>query len=226
MQRVDDTPALPRQLSGARLLDTAVSYAQERHWEVLPGTWLEMSAGGAPRCSCASAACPAPGAPPTSADWATRATRASGNGSEVRRMWTGRSRSSVLLPTGRTFDVPEVPESAGFHALARIERLEVQLGPLISTPTHRMAFFVLPGACAKVPRLRGALGRPPDALHLTGRGEGDWVAAPPTRMGTGGCAQWAGRPTAAHRWLPDVGKVLSPLAYACGREAAETRAVR
>lgn len=141
-------------------------------------------------------------------------------------MWTGWSRSSVLLPTGRTFDVPEVPESAGFHALARIERLEVQLGPLISTPTRRMAFFVLPGACAKVPRLLGALGRPPDALDLTGRGEGDWVAAPPTRMGTGGCAQWGRRPTAANRWLPDVGEVLSPLAYACGREAAETRAVR
>lgn len=185
MQRVEGTPAVPRQLSGTQLLDTAVSYAQERHWEVLPGTWLETSAGGAPRCSCASAACPAPGAHPTSADWATQA---SGNGSEVRRMWTGQPRSSVLLPTGRTFDVLEVSESAGFHALARIERLEVQLGPVISTPTRRMAFFVLPWACAKVPRLLGALGRPPDALDLTARGEGYWVAAPPTRMGTGGCA--------------------------------------
>lgn len=126
MRRVDDTLMLPRQFSGTELLDTAVSYAQERHWEVLPGTWLEMGAGGAPRCSCASPACPAPGAHPTRPDWAARA---SGSGSEVRRMWSGQPRASVLLPTGRTFDVVEVSESAGFHALARTERLGVALGP-------------------------------------------------------------------------------------------------
>lgn len=217
MQRVEDTLVVPRQLSGLHLLDTAVSYAQERHWEVLPGAWLEMRPGGAPLCSCASADCPAPGAHPTRPDWANHA---SGSGSEVRRMWTKQPRSSVLLPTGRTFDALEVPESAGFHALARTERMEVPLGPVISTGARRMAFFVLPGALAKVPRLLAALGWPQDALDLTVRGEGDWVVAPPTRMGAGGCAQWARRPTAANRWLPDVEEVLSPLAYACGREAA------
>ncbi|WP_237404724.1 bifunctional DNA primase/polymerase [Actinacidiphila reveromycinica] len=220
---MEDTLAVPRQLNGTALLDAAVSYARSRHWEVLPGTWLETDAGGAPRCSCASAACPAPGAHPTRADWATQA---SGSGSEVRRMWTRQPRSSVLLPTGRTFDVLEVPESAGFHALARTERMEVALGPVVSTPTGRMAFFVLPGAGARVPRLLAALGWPRGAPDLTVRGEGDWVAAPPTRMGRGGRVQWARRPTDQNRWLPDVGEVLSPLAYACGREAAEARAGR
>lgn len=223
MQRVEETLAVPRQFTGPQLLDTAVRYAEERHWEVLPGTWLEVGAGGAPRCSCASAACPAPGAHPTRPDWATQA---SGSACEVRRMWQRQPRSSVLLPTGRTFDVIDVSESAGFHALARMERLRVPTGPVISTPARRLAFFVLPGAAAKVSERLRRLGRPEGSLDLVVRGGGDWVVAPPTRMGAGGCAQWAQRPTAANRWLPDALEVLGPLAYACGREAADARAAR
>jgi hypothetical protein len=223
VQRVEDTPAIPRQLTGPQLLDTAVRYAEERHWDVLPGTWLEVGAGGAPRCSCASAACPAPGAHPTGPDWAAQA---GGSAPAVRRMWQTQPRSSVLLPTGRTFDAIEVSESAGFHALARMERMEVALGPVVSTPARRMAFFVLPGTAGKVPGLLRGLGWPPDALDLVVRGEGDWVVGPPTRMGSGGCAQWARRPTVVNRWLPDAGEVLNPLAYACGREAADARAAR
>jgi Bifunctional DNA primase/polymerase, N-terminal len=220
VQRVEETFAVPRQLTGSQLLDTAVGYAQERHWDVLPGCWLEMDAGGAPHCACASAACPAPGAHPTRPDWAAQA---SGSAVAVRRMWQKQPRASVLLPTGRTFDAVEVSESAGFHGLARMERMEVPLGPVISTPARRMAFFVLPGALAKVPDLLRGLGWPPDSLDLVVRGEGDWVVAPPTRMGSGGSAQWARRPTVVNRWLPDAEELLSPLAYACGQEAVQTR---
>ncbi|MDX6329347.1 MAG: hypothetical protein QOI83_1730, partial [Streptomycetaceae bacterium] len=35
--------------------------------------------------------------------------------------------------------------------------------------------------------------------------------------------QWARQPTALNRWLPDAEELLSPLAYACGREAAAVR---
>jgi len=220
VQRVEDTIAVPRQLTG-QLLDSAVRYAEERHWDVLPGSWLERDEGGAPRCSCASAACPAPGAHPTRPDWATEA---SGSAAAVRALWQRRPRSSVLLPTGRTFDAIEVPESAGIHALARLERLELPLGPVLSTPARRMAFFVLPGIGAKVPELLRRLGWPPESLDLVVRGEGDWLVAPPTRMGTGGSVQWAREPTALNRWLPDAEVLLSPLAYACGREAAAARA--
>ncbi|SEN08035.1 Bifunctional DNA primase/polymerase, N-terminal [Actinacidiphila rubida] len=219
MQRVEDTLGAPRQLTG-QLLDTAVRYAEERNWDVLPGTWLEMTGGAAPRCSCTSAACPAPGAHPTRPDWATQA---SGNAAEVRRMWNGQPHASVLLPTGRTFDAIDVPESSGFLALARMERMELPLGPVISTPARRMAFFVLPGATAKVPELLRRLGWAPDSLDLLVRGEGDWIAAPPTRMCAGGSVQWARRPTAVNRWLPDVEELLNPLAYACGRDAADPR---
>lgn len=216
---VEDTIGAPRQLTG-QLLDTAVRYAEERHWEVLSGTWLEDEHGGSPRCSCAAPACPAPGAHPTRPDWATQA---SGSAVAVRRMWHKQPRSSILLPTGRTFDALDVPEVAGCLALARMERMDLPLGPVICTPGRRLVFFVLPGATAKVPDLLRRLGWPPSSLDLIVRGEGDYIPAPPTRMGNSGSVQWARQPTALNRWLPDAEELLSPLAYACGREAAAVR---
>jgi hypothetical protein len=138
-------------------------------------------------------------------------------------MWHRQPRASVLLPTGRAFDALEVPEGAGFLALARLERIELPLCPVISTPTRRMAFFVLPGSAAEVPRLLRRLGWPPETLDLVVRGVGAWVPAPPTRMGSGGSVQWARHPTVLNRRLPDAGELLSPLAYACRRDAAELR---
>lgn len=222
MQHVEDTLAVSSRFAGPQLLDAALAYAQDRHWEVLPGAWLEVGAGGVSHCSCASAACPSAGAHPTRPDWATQA---SGSTMEVRRMWQKQPRASVLLPTGRSFDGIEVSESAGFHALARMERMGVPVGPVVSA-ARRMVFLVLPGASAKVPEQLRGLGTPPGSLDLVMRGEGDWIAAPPTRTGSGGCAQWARRPTEANRWLPDAAELLSVLAYVCGREAAQARATR
>jgi hypothetical protein len=204
---------IPQQ-RGTPLLETAVRYAEERHWDVFPGTWLE-TAGGAQRCSCGDAACAAPGAHPADEDWAARAT---GSATVVRRMWQQRPTASVLLPTGRTFDAIDVPETAGFLALARMERMGLTLGPVTLAPDRRMRFFVLPGAAAKVPELVRALGWFPRTLGLTALGAGGFVAAPPTRYGTRGAVQWVCRPTPANRWLPDVEELISPLAYACGRE--------
>ncbi|GAA3972323.1 bifunctional DNA primase/polymerase [Streptomyces marokkonensis] len=204
---------IPQQ-RGASLLETAVRYAEERHWDVFPGTWLE-AADGVQRCSCADPACAAPGAHPALDDWATRAT---GSATVARRMWQKQPTASILLPTGRTFDAIDVPETAGFLALARMERMGLTLGPVTLTPDRRMRFFVLPGATVKVPDLVRRLGWSPLSLDLTALGEGTYVAAPPTRYGTRGAVQWACRPTAANRWLPDVEELISALAYACGRD--------
>ncbi|MEU0674896.1 bifunctional DNA primase/polymerase [Streptomyces sp. NPDC006172] len=204
---------IPKQ-RGDSLLETAVRYVEERHWEVVPGTWLE-AVDGVQRCSCDDAACPAPGAHPTRSDWAAEAT---GSATVARRMWQQRPTASILLPTGRTFDAISVPETAGFLALARMERMESTLGPVTLTPDRRMQFFVLPGTAAKVPGLVRALGWSPASLDLLPRSEGAYVAAPPTRFGSRGAVQWACRPTPANRWLPDAEELISPLAYACGRE--------
>ncbi|MEV8021764.1 bifunctional DNA primase/polymerase [Streptomyces sp. NPDC086554] len=205
---------IPKQ-RGEALLDTAVRYAEERHWDVFPGTWLE-SVEGNEVCSCGDGACTQPGSHPAREDWATQAT---GSATVARRLWSKQPKSSILLPTGRTFDAIDVPETAGFLALARMERMELTLGPVTCTPDRRMQFFVLPGAAAKVPDLVRKLGWPPAAIDLDALGEGAYVAAPPTRFGATGAVQWACRPTAANRWLPDAEEIISPLAYACGREA-------
>ncbi|WP_405779697.1 bifunctional DNA primase/polymerase [Streptomyces sp. NBC_00859] len=201
------------------LLDSAVRYAEERHWDVLPGTWLE-AVDGVDRCSCGDRACLAPGAHPTRPDWTTAAT---GSAVAARALWSRQPRASILLPTGRTFDAIDVPETAGFLALARMERLDVTLGPVTCTPDRRMLFFVLPGAGAKVPDLVRRLGWAPSTIDLSVRGEGDYVAAPPTRFGGSGAVQWARRPTAVNRWLPDSDELAAPLAYACGQEVREAR---
>ncbi|MFK0045146.1 bifunctional DNA primase/polymerase [Streptomyces sp. NPDC090741] len=215
---VTETAPIPKQ-RGEQLLDHAVRYTEERHWDVFAGTWLE-SADGREVCSCGAQDCPAPGAHPTVKDWAALAT---GSAVQVRRIWAKRPEASILLPTGRTFDALDVPDSAGFLALARLERMERTLGPVALTPDDRMLFFVLPGAGAKVPDLVRKLGWSPASIDLAARGEGEYVAAPPTRFGGRGSVQWARRPTPANRWLPDTEELIAALAYACGREAAADR---
>ncbi|MFC8917566.1 bifunctional DNA primase/polymerase [Streptomyces sp. NPDC047821] len=215
---VTEAAPIPKQ-RGEQLLDSAVRYAEERHWDVFPGTWLE-AVDGMERCSCGETACPAAGAHPARPDWATQAT---GSAVVARRLWGKQPKASILLPTGRTFDALDVPEAAGFLALARMERMDLTLGPVTCTPDRRMMFFVLPGAAAKVPDLVRKLGWSPTGIDLVARGEGHYVAAPPTRVGGHGAVQWARRPTPANRWLPDVEELICPLAYACAREAATAR---
>ncbi|MEG3627365.1 bifunctional DNA primase/polymerase [Streptomyces poriticola] len=214
-ETIPGTEAAPiPQQRGTSLLETAVRYAEERHWDVFPGTWLE-AADGVQLCCCGDPACAAPGAHPVTADWPTQAT---GSATVARRMWQQQPTASILLPTGRTFDAIDVPETAGFLALARMKRMELTLGPVTLAPDRRMRFFVLPGAAVKVPELLRKLGWSPLSLDLTALGEGEYVAAPPTRFGTRGAVQWACRPTPANRWLPDAEELISPLAYACGRD--------
>ncbi|MFJ2607417.1 MULTISPECIES: bifunctional DNA primase/polymerase [unclassified Streptomyces] len=207
------TPRIPTQ-RGESLLETAVRYAEERHWDVVSGTWLE-AVEGVQRCSCGDLACAAPGAHPARADWAARAT---GSATVARRMWADAPDASILLPTGRTFDVIRVAESAGFLALARLERMSLTLGPVSLAPDRRMHFFVLPGAGVKVPDLVRRSGWAPGSLDLTVLGEGSYVAAAPTRVGSRGAVQWACRPTPVNRWLPDAEELVPALAYACGRD--------
>ncbi|MDT0305368.1 bifunctional DNA primase/polymerase [Streptomyces sp. DSM 44917] len=201
------------------LLEQAVRYVKERHWEVLPGAWIEFDAAGAALCSCAAADCGAPGVHPLRPGWGSDAT---GSETQARRLWTREPRASVLLPTGRTFDVLEVSEGAGCLALARMERMGASLGPVAGTPLGRMLFFVMPGGAAKVPGKLRQLGWAPASLDLTVRGEGDFVAAPPSRLATDGTVRgrvhWIRRPTPVNRWLPDPAELLAPLAYACAQE--------
>ncbi|GAB2577356.1 bifunctional DNA primase/polymerase [Streptomyces capparidis] len=214
---MDETMGAPPQ--AGPLVAAAVGYAQERHWDVCPGTWL-VADGGGWRCSCGAPECARPGAHPAHADWPAQAT---GSPAAVRRMWSRWPSASVLLPTGRTFDVIDVPEQAGCLALARMERRQVRLGPVACSPERRLQFFVLLGAAARVPKLIRRLGWVPEALDMVCRGQGDYVLAPPSRTAASGPALWARPPSAANRWLPEAEELVSALAYACSRDSAAAR---
>lgn len=196
------------------LLEAAVACARERLWDVHPGSWT-VEGGG---CSCAAAdSCPAPGGHPVRPDWQARATAVP---EAVRQLWERQPRASILLPTGRTFDVLDVPEAAGCLALARLERMRLPLGPVARTPYRRMLFFVLPGTAAAVPDLARGMGWRPSSLDLMAWGEGDFVVAPPSRQGLLGPARWVRPPADDNRWLPEAEEIAGPLAYACARDAA------
>ncbi|MFF4651710.1 bifunctional DNA primase/polymerase [Streptomyces sp. NPDC001380] len=198
----------------------AVGYVEDRHWDVCPGTWL-VEGDGRTRCSCGDRTCSAPGAHPDGPDWRSLA---GSSPAAVRRWWAERPQASVILPTGRSFDVLDVPETAGCLALARMERTGVRLGPVVAMPAsggrgRRLLFLVLPGVPPKLPDLLRRLGWAPGRLDLTAHGEDGWIVAPPSRVGAHGFAQWARQPSEANRWLPEASELIDPLAYACGREA-------
>ncbi|MEV6206567.1 bifunctional DNA primase/polymerase [Kitasatospora sp. NPDC051914] len=218
---MDNTPGA-REQDLPPLLIEAVSYAEDRHWEVVPGASL-VDGDGPAHCSCGDPRCALPGAHPTEEDWRRRASSGPG---VVRRWWTERPEASILLPTGSSFDVLDVPEVAGCLALARMERMGLQLGPVVAVPAapgqvgRRLHFLVLPGVAAKLPEMLRKLGWAPGRLDLVARGEGDFVVAPPSRVGPYSFAQWARPPSAINRWLPDAAELINPLAYACGRDAS------
>ncbi|MFF0294240.1 bifunctional DNA primase/polymerase [Kitasatospora sp. NPDC004615] len=225
MLHVDNASQSPEPDSPS-LLAEAVRCAEVRHWEVVPGAWL-VDDDGFTRCSCGDPRCALPGAHPVGADWGLLASVGS---AVVRGWWAEHPEASILLPTGRAFDVLDVPEVAGCLALARMERMGLPLGPVVSVPAaagrrgRRLHFLVMPGAVAKLPELLRQIGCTSGGLDLVARGEGDWMVAPPSRFsGRGGTAIWARPPTAQNRWLPDVVDLVSPLAYACRRDPSAPR---
>jgi hypothetical protein len=192
----------------------ALAYIEERHWDILPGTSV-LRADGSWRCSCDNTACAALGSHPAHRDWQKQITA---QPSRVHGWWEEHPEGGILLPTGRTFDVIDVPEQAGCLALARLERSGTALGPVAATPTRRLYFFVLPGAKPKIPEMLARAGWGRAQLDLVCHGDKDFVVAPPSRMGTGGQVQWARPPGESNRWLPEAAELIPTLAYACGRE--------
>ena len=97
----------------------------------------------------------------------------------------------------------------------RNERAGTHPGPVAATPARRLYFLVLPNARAKVAKTLTGLGWGRTTLDLICRGAGDYIVAPPSRMGTRGQVQWVRAPADSARWLPDPEEILAPLAYAC-----------
>jgi Bifunctional DNA primase/polymerase, N-terminal len=130
--------------------------------------------------------CPTVGCHPAIDQWQVLASTAS---SDVDSWWGSRP-FSVLLATGRTFDVIEVPAGLG-----RAATRGAAPGPVAVTPTGRWMFFTSAGDSLR-PELDGRLDV---VLH----GYGSWVPAPPTRTPEGRI-RWEISPAMAGWQLPQA----------------------
>ncbi|GAA3041103.1 bifunctional DNA primase/polymerase [Streptomyces lactacystinicus] len=161
------------------------------------------------RCPCGSPRCAAPRPHPVP-----------GRGGRARG---ARAEGSVLFPTGRAFDVLDVPEQDGLQALVRLERMGTQVGPVLAVPTGRLQFLVAAGTARRLPDLLYRMGWDDAALDLVCHGEGGYVAAPPTVLGSLGPVRWLRRPTRDNAGCPPEARlVLGTLAYACHRSRERT----
>ncbi|GHD29448.1 bifunctional DNA primase/polymerase [Nocardiopsis kunsanensis] len=115
------------------MLTSALGYA-ELGWPVVRGT----SPGRDRACTCDRMGCPDPASHPVSAAWGVEAST---DADTLRRWWTADPHANVVLPTGRVFDVLDVPHEAGVMALARMGRSGVPAGP-VAALQGRYLFFV------------------------------------------------------------------------------------
>ncbi len=222
-----------RHRTEAGRLTAAVEYA-EMGWPVVPGAvprddgsrHHHLRPSLTPRdavretgraCSCDRIGCPAPGAHPVSAAWQIEA---SSDPAEVARWWRERPDASIILVTGRVYDVLDVPAAAGTAALGRMDRSPAGTGPVALTADDRALFFVTTrGAPADEDEWWSChLDCEPDSFDpvagLRWHCRDSYVVAP-ARGARGHAAHWIRDPR-VHP-LPDGLRLLEFLADACER---------
>jgi hypothetical protein len=171
-------------------------------------------ADGTRACSCDRIGCPNPGAHPVSTAWRMHATA---DAEVLTRWWAERPDAGIILPTGRVFDVLDVPAEVGAAALEGAVRGDVPLGPVAAYGDERHLFFVA---------TRGA---PDDeaewwACHLDCFPEtvtetpgvrwhcrDSYVLAPPSPLPSGRGVRWLRSPRLSGAVLPDPRPLLEVL---------------
>ncbi|GGM90493.1 bifunctional DNA primase/polymerase [Dactylosporangium sucinum] len=165
-----------------KLRRAAAEYAAHG-WPVRPGSFLVGRRARARRFHCGEPGCRTVACHPTRLPPTTAADVVAG-------YWRVHP-YTVLLPTGRAFDILEVPAALGRAALLG-DGFVAARGPVAVTPGDRWMFLVLPGH-GVLPELSQ---QPGVVLH----GQGSWVPAPPSPQ-FGGRVRWE-LPPDAHGWRP------------------------
>jgi hypothetical protein len=208
-----------RRRAEGRIADAAVQYAM-MGWPVCAGAFppgrASHPADVQRACSCDRIGCPAPGAHPLSPAWQSLAST---DAAIIARWWLAAPEANVVLPTGRVFDVLDVPVRAGLTALSRLERNDLRPGPVAISAGDRAHFFV---------RTRGAPDdetewwschldcEPEEVAEVSGlrwHCRDSYVIAPPSRYVGGAAVRWARHPASYE--LPDGLQLLEVLADAC-----------
>ncbi|MEV4614843.1 bifunctional DNA primase/polymerase [Kitasatospora sp. NPDC049258] len=196
----------------ATSLQAATEYTGRLGWTVAVGTAAAGPAPGGAGCGCAAPYCAAPGLHDAVGPELPAGTTA--------QELAGRcvAGAPLLLPTGRHFDVLDVPAQPGLQALVRLERMGTQVGPVLAAPTGRLLFLVAPGTAERLPELLYRMGWDDAALDLACHGEGGYLAAPPTVLAGLGPMRWLRRPSRESAACPPEARLLlGTLAYACHR---------
>lgn len=203
--------ASKRQKAKDRMAAAVREYA-DLGWPCCPGA--HSMTDGTRACSCDRIGCPSPGAHPRSQVWKKQATD---DAEVLARWWADSPNANIILPTGRVFDVFDVPAKAGVAALERIER--VRLGPVASLADERYLFFVATrGAPADEDEWWSCqLDCVPESVEDTPgmrwHCRDSYVVAPPSTLAYGREVSWVNPPTSAT--LPDPMRLLEILADAC-----------
>jgi hypothetical protein len=202
-----------------RMLVAATQYA-DRGWPVCAGAYppdRQPQPGASGRaCSCDRIGCPAPGAHPVSPAWQRQATA---DKAIIGQWWTALPEASIILVTGRSFDVLDVPVPAGRAALARMERSGIRPGPVAVSAQDRALFLVTTRAAFADEdewwscHLDCEPEMIPDIAGLRWHCKDSYVLAPPSRLSNGLTARWVREPAAGP--LPDALRLLEYLADAC-----------
>lgn len=140
----------------------------------------------------------------------------------IDRWWRERPQANILLVTGRSFDVLDVPAAAGASALRRLESAGITSGPVAVSDGDRVLFFVATRASGDEDEWWSChLDCEPDVLPevvgLRWHCRDSYVVAPPSRLGTGLTARWLAEPGTDA--LPDALRLLEVLADACEETA-------
>lgn len=172
-----------------------------RGWPVTPGAWLRSD-----RFDCGRPGCPTTACHPALEEW----EQAASVDPDRIAQWWRYAPHGVLLPTGKAFDVLEVPAPLGSLAVASPGWRGPVRGPVATAPTGRWMFFVRTGE-PLLPELAGRL----DVVAHT---RGSWVPAPPTRL-VDHPVRWSVPPSAVGWRLPD-GYAVQRVLATCGAPLA------
>ncbi|MFD0774878.1 bifunctional DNA primase/polymerase, partial [Streptomonospora algeriensis] len=161
--------------------------------------------------------CPDPGAHPVSATWGLEATT---DPETLTRWWGATPGANVILPTGRVFDVFDVPAGAGVMALARMGRSGVQAGPVAAVGTQRYLFFVATRSPADEDEWWSChLDCVPESIEetpgLRWHCRDSYVLAAPSMLPSGSPVAWIRPPEQPLQSLPDPITVLDIVSDAC-----------
>jgi hypothetical protein len=152
--------------------------------------------------------------------WQIQATSDPG---KARQRWAHHPEANVILPTGRVFDVLDVPAEAGLTALEMMRDARVATGP-VAVGAGRTLFFV---ATRGAPddenewwscHLDCAPEDVGEMVSLRWHCRNSYVLAPPSRDGTGPAGRWLQAPELQGAPLPDAVRLLEVLADACDEE--------